>query len=185
MLVLDSLRSLAPGLDENDSKPVEAALRPVSRLAQDVGLPVLMLHHAGKQGVEYRGSTAIGAAVELGFALSRRDDDPEKRTRRRLACWKSRPAPEPEPRWITLEARDGLIMLAEAEPFDASKPRDALRGTVLGLLSGTPQSGRSIAAAAGRPPDDGTVKRVLADLAGEGEAEKRDDGWVRSVGGVL
>ena len=105
VLVLDSLRSLAPGLDENDSRPVEAALRPVSRLAQDKTIPVLLLHHAGKQGTEYRGSTAIGAAVEIGFTLSRREEDPEKRTRRRLACWKSRPAPEPEPRWITLEAR--------------------------------------------------------------------------------
>jgi len=105
--VLDSLRSLAPGLDENDSRPAEAALRPVSRLAQDKGLPVLLLHHAGKQGVEYRGSTAIGAAVELGFTLSRREEDPDKRTRRRLACWKSRPAPEPETRWIALESRTG------------------------------------------------------------------------------
>jgi putative DNA primase/helicase len=95
LLVLDSLRSLAPGLDENDSRPVEAALRPVSRLAQDKGIPVLLLHHAGKHGAEYRGSTAIGAAVELGFTLSRREEDPEKPTRRRLACWKSRPAPEP------------------------------------------------------------------------------------------
>jgi RecA-family ATPase len=93
VLVLDSLRSLAPGLDENDSRPVEAALRPVSRLAQEKDIPVLLLHHAGKAGMDYRGSTAIGAAVEIGFTLSRHEDDPEKRTRRRLSCWKSRPAP--------------------------------------------------------------------------------------------
>jgi hypothetical protein len=65
VLVLDSLRSLAPGLDENDSKAAEAALRPVSRLSQTRGLPVLVLHHAGKNGFEYRGSTAIGAAGVL------------------------------------------------------------------------------------------------------------------------
>jgi hypothetical protein len=65
----------------------------VSRLAQERGIPVLLLHHAGKQAAEYRGSTAIGAAVEIGFTLARHDEDPEKRTRRKLACWKAgRPA---------------------------------------------------------------------------------------------
>ena len=184
VLVLDSLRSLAPGLDENDSRPVEAALRPVSRLAQDKGLPVLLLHHAGKLGSEYRGSTAIGAAVELGFTLSRRDEDPEKRTRRRLACWKSRPAPEPEPRWITMEAGDGVILLGEAEPFEGegARKRDELRDEVLSTLAGIAQSRARIARAVDRDAGDSTVRRVLQDLAKEGLAEKRPDGWARRTG---
>jgi len=184
VLVLDSLRSLAPGLDENDSKPAEAALRPVSRLAQDAGLPVLLLHHAGKQGVEYRGSTAIGAAVELGFTLSRHAEDPEKRTRRRLACWKSRPAPEPEPRWISLEARDGRILLAEAEPFEgeSQRPRNAHRVQVLAALGGIPRSERSIATATDLPRT--TVQRVLADLAEESLALQGAEGWTSTPGTV-
>jgi hypothetical protein len=187
VLVLDSLRSLAPGLDENESRPVEAALRPVSRLAQDKSIPVLLLHHAGKQGAEYRGSTAIGAAVELGFTLSRREEDPEKRTRRRLACWKSRPAPEPEPRWISLESRDGLILLGEAEPFEGEvgRKRDELREDVLVTLTAISQSRARIARAVGRNPGDTTVLRVLQDLETEGLALQRGDGWVKpSNGGV-
>jgi hypothetical protein len=135
VLVLDSLRSLAPGLDENDSKQAEAAVRPVSRLAQTRGIPVLLLHHAGKNGVEYRGSTAIGAAVELGFTLSRHDEDPDKRTRRKLACWKSRPAPEPDVRWLSLEAAGGRILLGEADPYKPAprRERDTYRETVLEL----------------------------------------------------
>jgi AAA domain/Helix-turn-helix domain of resolvase len=135
VLILDSLRSLAPGLDENDSKQAEAAVRPVSRLAQTHGIPVGLLHHAGKGGHEYRGSTAIGAAVELGFTLSRHDEDPDKRTRRQLACWKSRPAPEPEPRWLSLEAAGGRILIGEAEPFKPAprRERDTYRDTVLTL----------------------------------------------------
>jgi hypothetical protein len=118
VIVLDSLRSLAPGLDENDSMQTEAALRPVVRLAQSSGRAVLILHHAGKTGVDYRGSTAIGAAVELGFTLSRHEDDPENQTRRRLTCWKCRPAPEPPTRWIELGVdASGGIVLDEAEPF--------------------------------------------------------------------
>jgi hypothetical protein len=124
VVMLDSLRSLAPGLDENDSKQAEAAVRPVSRLAQKHGIPVLLLHHAGKGGHEYRGSTAIGAAVELGFTLSRAEDDPDKRTRRKLAPWKSRPAPEPDERWISMGSHEGLITLAEAEPYRGERHRD-------------------------------------------------------------
>ncbi|MDP9346371.1 MAG: AAA family ATPase [Actinomycetota bacterium] len=133
VLILDSLRSLAPGLDENDSKQAEAAVRPVSRLAQTVGIPVELLHHAGKNGHEYRGSTAIGAAVEIGFTLSRHDEDPDVRTRRKLSCWKSRPAPEPDVRWLSLEAAGGRILVGEAEPFKPAqrRERDTYRDTVL------------------------------------------------------
>jgi SpoVK/Ycf46/Vps4 family AAA+-type ATPase len=133
VLILDSLRSLAPGLDENDSKQAEAAVRPVSRLAQTVGIPVLLLHHAGKGGHEYRGSTAIGAAVELGFTMSRHDEDPDKRTRRKLMSWKSRPAPEPESRWLSLDAAGGRILIGDAEPFKPGPPRerDTYRDAVL------------------------------------------------------
>jgi hypothetical protein len=179
VLVLDSLRSLSPGLDENDSRPVEAVLRPVSRLAQDKGLPVLLLHHAGKSGVEYRGSTAIGAAVEIGFTLSRHEDDPEKRTRRRLACWKCRPAPEPEPVWLSLDSVEGRVALAQAEPYEgaSARPRDRHRDDVLRALSGIARSERKIVTATELPRT--TVQRVLGDLAVEGLAEKREDGWAR------
>jgi hypothetical protein len=162
VLILDSLRSLAPGLDENDSKQAEAAVRPVSRLAQTQGIPVLLLHHAGKGGHEYRGSTAIGAAVELGFTLSRHDEDPDKRTRRKLACWKSRPAPEPEERWISMGSHDGLITLAEAEPFvvERARPRNNHVDEVLALR----EQGVSIRQIAERiGVSKSSVERILKD----------------------
>ena len=89
VLILDSLRSLAPGLDENDSQQAEAVLRPLVRIAQLHDIAILILHHASRASGEYRGSTAIGAAVELGFTLSRNDEDPMGATRRKLTCWKS------------------------------------------------------------------------------------------------
>jgi predicted ATP-dependent serine protease len=176
VLVLDSLRSLAPGLDENDSKQAEAAVRPVSRLAQARGIPVLMLHHAGKNGVEYRGSTAIGAAVELGFTLSRHEEDPDKRTRRKLACWKSRPAPEPDVRWLSLEASEGRILIGEADPDkpERERPRDNLRDDVLDVIDGERMTAAAIAKALGRAKNDGTIRRVLQDLENE-EVLDRDD----------
>jgi hypothetical protein len=162
VVMLDSLRSLAPGLDENDSKQAEAAVRPTSRLAQKHGLPVLLAHHAGKGGHEYRGSTAIGAAVELGFTLSRHEEDPEKRTRRKLACWKSRPAPEPEDRWISMGSVDGLITLSEAEPFklEREKPREQHRDEVVEMRE-RGMSIRQIAEKVGLSKS--SVERILKD----------------------
>ncbi len=120
VLVLDSFRSLAPGLDENDSAPVEATLGPLRGLARRHDCGVLLLHHASKASDGYRGSTAIGAAVEIGFTLAREREDPQARSRRRLTNWKCRLAPESEPRWLALEAHAGRILIANTEPFTAT-----------------------------------------------------------------
>jgi AAA domain len=140
VLVLDSLRSLAPGLDENDSLQVEQALRPIVRLTQQLHISTLLLHHASRASGEYRGSTAIGAAVELGFTLSRIDDDPMASTRRKLACWKSRPAAEPEPRWLTIKPElSGDIMLCEAAPYEPPRRapvQDEIEGALRDLIGG-------------------------------------------------
>jgi SpoVK/Ycf46/Vps4 family AAA+-type ATPase len=162
VLILDSLRSLAPGLDENDSKQAEAAVRPVSRLAQATGLPVGLLHHAGKNGHEYRGSTAIGAAVELGFTLSRHEEDPDVRTRRKLACWKSRPAPEAESRWLSLDASDGRVLIGEAEPFKPAqrRERDTYRDAVMAFR----EQGLSVRAISEKVSiSKSSVQRILDD----------------------
>jgi len=194
VVVLDSLRALAPGLDENDSQHVEAALRPVVRLAQRTGKAILILHHAGKSGVEYRGSTAIGAAVELGFTLSRHEDDPERATRRRLTCWKCRPAPEPPTRWIKLGVNAaGRILVDEAEPYEPERDapvRDALVGDLREHIGGvlvydplgasTPVHPPSwttadLARAINRDPKDRYVRVAAERLADEGVIYRGED----------
>ncbi len=183
LLVLDSLRSLAPGLDENDSAKVEEVLRPLATLAQRGGIAVLLLHHAGKQGTDsYRGSTAIGAAVELGFTLSRHPEDPQGATRRRLGCWKSRPAPEPPPRWITLEATGSGILLGETEAFSAgTAKREGVKDELLAALGDEPASWADWVRAAGLDPKDGTARRARDDLEKTGAATKDDaDRWART-----
>lgn len=50
VLVLDSFRSLAPGLEENESGPVETALGPLRSLARRFDCAILILHHTGKTG---------------------------------------------------------------------------------------------------------------------------------------
>lgn len=165
VLVLDSFRSLAPGLDENDSAPVEATLGPLRGLARRHDCAVLLLHHAPKASDGYRGSTAIGAAVELGFTLARERDDPQARTRRKLTNWKSRLAPEPAPRWLTLEARDGRVLIGDAEPYAATPPAGSREDDLAQRLAEIaaergPLRWGELCAAAGVRPSTGTANRA-------------------------
>lgn len=181
VLILDSLRSLAPGLDENDSMQTEAALRPVVRLTQGRGIATLILHHAGKAGVEYRGSTAIGAAVELGFTLSRHADDPQGSTRRRLGCWKSRPAAEPPTRWLTIEANDGRIVLGETEGYTPEAPaREEAEANLLAALNGHSTQWQEWARDAGFDPKNGTARRARDQLQQDGKVFTDGKGWMRA-----
>jgi hypothetical protein len=157
VLVLDSLRSLAPGLDENDSQQAEAALRPVVGLTRQLDIATLILHHASRQSGEYRGSTAIGAAVQLGFTLSRIDDDPMARSRRKLTCWKLRPAEEPEPRWLTIKPDgDGGIVLRHAEaykPPSKAPVRNDIEEALITLITGGVGCGDTTLPLTPHPPE--------------------------------
>jgi hypothetical protein len=160
VLVLDSLRSLAPGLEENDSGPVEAVLGPLRGLSRRHQCATLVLHHAGKASNSYRGSTAIGAAVELGFTLAREGEDPHRRT---LTCWKSRLAPEPAPRSLILDTHDGRVTIEAAEPSTASATGPTgLEARFAEILAqrGELQRGE-LCEIAGVNPNDGNTTRTL------------------------
>jgi len=186
LLVLDSFRSLAPGMDENDSGAVEAVLGPLRSLARRHGCAVLLLAHAGKAGYEYRGSTAIGAAVELGFTMSREPADPEGRSRRKVSCWKCRVAPEPDTRWIALEAREGRVFVGEADPFAGSEhapsQEEAIAQRFAQLAPGGTMRWGELCAAAGVPPEHGTAKRARDRAVREGWLVKHAHGTYGAPG---
>lgn len=167
LLVLDSLRSLAPELEENYSAPAEAILQPLRSLARQHDCAVLILHHDGKANDGYRGSTAIGAAVELGFTLTREGNGPG--ARRRLTCWKCRVAPEPETRWLTFDARDGRVAIVEAAPADAG-PEDSAQAVLAQrfgdvLAEQGPLSWGELCERCGADPESGTSKRAREQAA--------------------
>jgi KaiC/GvpD/RAD55 family RecA-like ATPase len=181
MLVLDSLTALWPGANERKTEDVAPTLYELKRLAERHGTAILVLHHRPKDGGEYRGTTAIAAAAQLGFTLAKAKDDPD-RTRRRLRCWKCRPAPEPEDRWLHLDAERGMVLVGEAEPFESleepevqAPARQALTPRVLEALGGGPLSLTEIAVRVGKRPADGTLRRVADHLAASGEIVRRDD----------
>jgi hypothetical protein len=190
LAVFDSLRVLSSGVKENDSDAMEPIITALKLLARDTGAAIVLVHHRGRSEFsDFRGSSVILDQTDLLFTLGRVTGDPDGRHRRKISTVKCRIDEEPAPRWVSINAdrARGLVTIDTAEPFDAGeqeRPRDALRARVLELLGGIPRSARSIAKGVGRQPDDSTVKRVLADLEGEGLAARGDDGWTRAIGSV-
>jgi AAA domain len=163
VLVLDSLRALAPGLDENESASAELVLGPLRKLARRWSCAILVLHHSRKSGDEYRGSTGIGGAVELMFTLAR-ENGISPSTRRKLICWKCRPATEPAPLWFTLQADGTRILIQAAQPA-TSAPRRSRTVELSGRLGEIaaeqdPQPWGALCATAGVDPESSTAKRA-------------------------
>jgi predicted ATP-dependent serine protease len=171
LVVLDSLRSLAPVLDENDPAQTSLALDPMRQLAHRQDVALVIVHHANKAGRDYRGSTAILASVDLAWRLGRAEGDPD-RQRRFLECRKSRIGPEPARAWLRLGVELGMVLIGTAEPYDEDEQRapmpsaqDALAPQVLAALQATGRSRAAVAMALGRDKADGTVRRVFDALA--------------------
>lgn len=70
LIVIDTLNRWSDG-DENDASDMGAWLRVAQSLAVKAGnAAVLIVHHARKDGDQYRGSTAIKAAVDAEFEIA-------------------------------------------------------------------------------------------------------------------
>ena len=136
-----------------------------------------------RAGNNYRGTSAIGAAIEVGFRLARHPDDHEARDRRFLRCFKSRPAPEPEDRWLRLHVEREQVFIEAAEPFVGEKEREGSHAPKRAELAprllaaaASPIAWPGLARAIDRSPKDGTARRLRNDLLKSGELVKLDDG---------
>jgi len=135
LVILDSFRPLVPGVDENDSA-IDGVLARLRNLAREHCAAFVLLHHTPKHGGEYRGSSAIGAAVELGFTLISQEGTDSGL---RLECWKSRPAAKPPTHWLEIRTGpDGSPEIVEARPHSpaATSRRDRVSEIVVALASG-------------------------------------------------
>ena len=185
LVVLDSFRSCWGG-KENDSDETGPILDRLRNLGRRLDAAVLLVHHSGKSGNEYRGSTGIGASCELIFHLARQEGD-DDRERRFLSCRKSRPAPEPHRRWLRLSVEMGMTFVEETEPppdvageSPGRPPRaqqEMAPRVVEALVKGGPMTQAGVARSLGRHPGDGTVRRVLEKLDGERVHRLPDGRW--------
>jgi hypothetical protein len=169
LLVLDSLRSMTPGMDENDTSQTARVLDPLRRLAHESGAAILLIHHSNKSGREFRGASSIRDSVDVLWHLGRHEDDPDPH-RRFLSCRKMRVAAEPERLWLRLEIDRGRVLIDHAEPPEdqtttAAQPvRAMLSDLILARMGEQPLRLAQIAALVDRRPKDGSVRNALAAL---------------------
>jgi AAA domain len=192
LLVLDGLRTLAPGMEENNGDSVAPVMGNVRRIARTTQAAVVLLHHRGKDIAGYRGHSALRDQTDNLYVLERDRRDPENRTRRLLHAdpardGKMRIGPEPSDRWLYIDPSGGLLSIDIADPpagIDAAPTRDEqLADDIRGVLrqAQEPLSGAAVARSLGRDKTDGTTRRMLDSLAADGEAERTAKGWVARV----
>lgn len=189
LAIFDSLRTLAPGVKENDSDEIAPVMNSLRTIARNTETAVLVIHHRGKDStLDYRGSSAILDQTDLMMVLGREDKDPDRKWRRYLRTAKCRIDEEPDTRWFGLRKIQGEMALTEAAPYEPQQaPRSTpgqndLRDPVLDLLhrrAGDPIKAAAIATAVGRSKTDQTVRRLLEALEKQRLAREIEDaGWV-------
>jgi hypothetical protein len=175
LLVIDSLRSMTPGMDENDTEQTARALDPLRRLAHTSGTTILLIHHANKAGQEFRGASSIRDGVDVMWHLGREPGDPDSR-RRFLHNRKMRVAADGEQLWLRLEPDREHVLIEQAQPPDptdlaaVARPiRTALSDEILSCTDSAERLRLAdIAALVGRDPKDGSVRNAMTALINAG-----------------
>lgn len=176
LVVLDSLRRMLPGVEENDSGQMADALGCCKRLAQRCRTAVVVIHHSKKDGETYRGSSAIHDQASIVYRLHRVEGDLD-RLRRTLTNQKMRIAAEPAPRYLRVGMEGGAVVLADATEPSANEvaPGTAsadLVPQILALLKEKPRARGAVAKALDRHAGDNTVRRVFDQLESAGRIER-------------
>jgi replicative DNA helicase len=182
LVILDSLRRLAPGVREDRSDDMAPIMRDIANLARKHDVAIVLIHHKSSKpnAATVRGSSAIEDQADLVFSLERAAGDPDK-TRRRLRAEKFRIDESPPDLWMrfgrTFSTDGGTIELTAAEPHaggdsdDGQSMVDMLMGKIRALPSRT-WTRRELAAAVGRPANDYSFTAAINSLVTSRE-------WVR------
>lgn len=113
VLVLDSLRTLWPNGDENDSGSVTHMLTTLQAFARNFNLAVLIIHHPNKGG-GFRGSGALSAVPEIVIKVGRRYKDKDE-TRRYLQWEKCRLGPARHMKWFAIQGSEsGEVQIVDS-----------------------------------------------------------------------
>ncbi len=186
LLVLDSLRSLTPGTDENDSGAMAEVMGVIKGWAQRYQVAVLLIHHARKGRDAFRGSSTIEDQLSVVWEMSADAHDEDVR---RLHCEKIRVDEKPADRWVRIQ-RDGKKVSVVATEKPTGAP---VKGTVkltvteevLACCNGVPMTRGEIASALGLEPKESTLSRALRDLRNSGQLERLEDKRYRRGGRVV
>jgi len=118
MIVIDTLNRCMVGLDENSAKDVSAFIKGCSRLQEELGVTVVLVHHTGKdQAKGARGSTAITGAADTLIKVSRDDNHVT------VECEKQKDFEEFEPFALQAEEMGDSLVFTPAAYRSAAVPK--------------------------------------------------------------
>jgi hypothetical protein len=119
LLVLDSLRRLAPTMKENDSDSTAPVMESLAMLAREQGCAIVAIHHRStKPGApDVRGSSALEDQADIVWQLEKVRGDPDGRHRRRLRNTKMRVDEEFASIWLQFRKVGGFMTVGEADPY--------------------------------------------------------------------
>ena len=193
LVVLDNLSTLATLDDENSAGNVQRTVRLLARLKQ-AHIGVICVHHSGKSGTTYRGSSMLSTTFEsiIGLLADKAHDamDTSGTTKFGLEFHKFRARRDPSvgPRTITLEElSDGSLK------WTASLPEDGVLDAIAALVrtgdyASQVEVGRALPvhlwATKGTPPSRTWLCRKFALADAKGIISKREvESFFKASGG--
>ena len=173
LVVIDTLARATAGADENSVKDMSRAVAACDSIREASDAAVMLVHHTGKDGSNYRGSSAIEGAADTMLHLVRRDDGSIE-----LRCSKQKEAEEFDPIPVQLESVGPSAVITQGQSVQGFV-LDAARSQLTSILSrhpGTWMSASQIHAEAGSPGSLRTAQRHLTHLFEAGMIERGDSG---------
>jgi hypothetical protein len=199
-VILDALRRLTPGLDEDSSRDMAPVIAGIAQIARDLQAAIVLLHHQSSKpnAPPSRGSSAIEDQVDAVMRLKRYPDG-------KLKLWtgqdpKYRWAEEPDPVWVNFGHAGGVFALGECDPATGDEEedpgptaREIVSAALLSYMRGegakvqaqpligevapcTPSwTGADLARGIGREAKDGTVRNALVALERAGQVTRGVD----------
>jgi predicted ATP-dependent serine protease len=108
IVVVDTLRSFAGIVDENDAAKVVAAVQPLILITRRGNIGVIALHHLrkseGEEGLAHAGNTALVALMDVALELRRDQHSSVRRIVHAVSRF------DETPRALAVELRDGNIV---------------------------------------------------------------------------
>jgi hypothetical protein len=141
-VVIDSLAKFSAGLveDENSSSGWTRELGHISDIARCTGAAIVILHHANRSTGSYRGSSAIGANVDMIVEMFEDAKDSTVRLLKPKGRWRTTPyAVRYDPDTSTYEP----VVLADGSEASARARDDGRQAQILSWLAQHPGSGKA------------------------------------------
>ena len=164
LAIIDTLARCAIGLDENTARDMGIFINSTDTIRRSLECGISIVHHAGKTGTGYRGSSALIAASDIAIEVQLDAD------LIRIECAKAKDDKSFEPEAFTLKVVsefDSCVIVPASNRVDMTGPinrfdRKILECLALGVFTDIGARKAQIQEVTGIP--DGTIYRLLSAL---------------------